>query len=97
MSFCHRVFLLSFLLGGASAATLAFASGADETSAALQVRAIRLYQENRLSEALPLYRQLAQRLPNDSVILKNLMWILWKSGDAKGTAGIVAYQSRFLS
>jgi len=90
VKFCHRAFLLSLLLGGFLAAALSFRAEAGESFSTLQAQAIRFYQDGRLDEALPLYRQLAQIRPRDVYILKNLMWILWKTGDASGTVDAAA-------
>src|SRR5262249_48248994 len=51
----------------------------------LQEEAVRLYRDGRLDEALPLYNRLARKKPNDIVILKNLMWISWKTHALSGT------------
>ena len=87
MNLRRRAFLLSFLMSGALAAPLSYAAGAaEESPSTLQTQATRLYQDGHLNEALPLYQRLAQLRPDDTYVLKNLMWISWKTGDVSGTA-----------
>ena len=74
MNFRRRTVFLLCLCTSLSTAVISLAADSDSGLTALQTRAIRLYQDGRVDEALPLYKRLAQRRPHDVVILKNLMW-----------------------
>jgi len=86
VNYRRRALLLALLLSAATFAINSYGAGTEETPSELRAQAIRFYQEGHLNEALPLYQRLAQLQPNNVYILKNLMWILWKTGDASGTA-----------
>src|SRR5712691_4573930 len=65
--------------------------GAQESAdvSSLQAEAIRLYRSKSYGSAIPLYRQLAQRMPDNPDILEDLAWTLWYA-EHYGEAAAVA-------